>query len=290
MYEITILDGSKRQVTNSTVESYFASGYVPGTAKMCYEADKGGNEIYHVFLLNEDGTSQDLTPGEKEKAHFGGWSKDKKSMYYISNKRDPRFFDLNKMKIGEWIPEMIYQNNEGKEFTYLIQYEIETGAKGTIFETNWDVSGSYLSENEKYRVISINEDEKNALIVKENSTGINIDFPPIPDGNVLNGRISDSENKMLLTVGTSRTPGNIYVYNLGTREMKKLTETLNPEINLEDLASAKVIHFRSFDELEIPAIFYKPLTASKNTRANSVRKISFRKTGMIILLIPLSID
>jgi protease II len=339
LYEITISDGSKRQVTNSTVESYYAHGYVLETGGMCYSADKGGNEISHIYLLNEDGTSQDLTPGEKEKALFGGWSRNKKSLYYQSNKRDPMYFDLYKMNIGEWIPEMIYLNNEGidiagfnavdgisadenilalgkslsnsenllylynrsthkiteisdpanpgiynfsgfsidgkyayyitdvgKEFAYLARYEIETGAKETLFETNGDVQGSYLSENEKYRVILVNEDAKDTLIIKENSSGNNIDFPPIPDMSILSVSISESEKKLLLTSATSRIPENIYAYNIETGELKKLMETLNTEINPEDLVSAERIRFRSFDELEIPAILYKPLTASKNNK------------------------
>ena len=54
-----------RQVTNSTVESYFSVGYVPGTGQMLYYADKGGNEIDHIYQLNEDGTSQDLTEDDR---------------------------------------------------------------------------------------------------------------------------------------------------------------------------------------------------------------------------------
>ena len=333
LYEISLSDGTKRQVTNSTVESFYSAGYVPGTSQMCYTADKGGNEISHIFLLNNDGSTLDLTPGEKEKAGFGGWSKDKKSIYFSSNKRDPRFFDLYKAPVGEWTPGMIYQNNEGinitalssdenyfalekpittsenllyiynrekkqtieisdppnpgfysasdfsddgkylyyitdarKEFSYLVQYEIETGKRETLYETIWDVSGSSLSENEKYRVITVNEDGKNSIIVRDNVSGVNIEIPPFPDGNITSIRISDSESKMLLMVGTSRAPGNTYYYNLETKEMKKLTETLNPEINPEDLVKAEVVRFKSFDETEIPAIFYKPLIASKKNK------------------------
>jgi dipeptidyl aminopeptidase/acylaminoacyl peptidase len=333
LYEIAVSDGSKRQVTNSTVESFFADGYVPGTSKMIYEADKGGNEINHLYLLNEDGSVSELTRGEKEKAFFGGWSKDKKSMYYISTLRDPRFFDLYKMKTGEWIPEMMYQNNEGidvagisadenylalqksittsqnqlflynkasgktteisdslnpgtysgsgfsndgryfyyitdagKEFSYLVQYEISSGERSVLFETNWDVAGSYLSENEKYRVITINEDAKNTLVIKDNSTGENIDFPQIPDGDILGVNISESEKRMLLTVGTSRAPRNLYIYDLESRDLKKITETLNAEIDPNDLVPAEVVRYKSFDDLEIPAIFYKPLNASEKNK------------------------
>ncbi len=333
LYEINIADGSKRQVTNSAVESFFAVDYVPGTGQILYSADKGGNEIDHIYLLSADGTSKDLTPAEQEKADFYGWSLDKKAMFYGSNKRNPQFFDVYKMNVGEWQPEMIYQNDEGlnvtgiswdektlalqktittsenqlflydraskkmteisdpastgnhnasgfskdgkyfyyitnagKEFAYLVQYDLASGEKKTLFETNWDVMYSYVSENEKYRVIAINEDGKNSLKILDNSTGKNVDFPQIPDGDVLAVSISDSEKLMRLSVGTSKAPGNIYVYNFETKDLKKLTNTLNPEINPDDLVSAEVVRYKSFDGLEIPAIYYKPLTASPDAK------------------------
>jgi len=125
---------------------------------------------------------------------------------------------------------------------------------------------SYLSKNEKYRVIGINEDGKNNLVILDNSaSGQVVDFPDIPDGNITAVRISDSENKMRLSVGSSKAPSNAYVYDFTTKKLKKLTETLNPDINAEDLVKAEVVRYKSFDGLEIPAIYYKPHTATKNT-------------------------
>lgn len=333
LFEINIADGSKTQITNSEEESFFAIDYVPGTGQILYSADKGGNEINHIYMIDVNDSTVDLTPGENEKASFAGWTSDKQHMYYLSNKRDSKFFDLYKMKVGEWTSEMIYENTEGlnisdisddesyfsfeqsittstnklflkntesgetieissdstpgtysgsgfskdnkyfyyttdvgKEFEYLVQYEIETGESSTIFETDWNVSYSYLSENEKYRVIAINEDGKTNLIIKDNKTGENVEFPQIPDGNVASVSISDSETKMRLTVTTSRAPSNIYVYDLESKELKKLTETLNPEMNSEHLVKAEVVRYKSFDGLEIPAIYYKPLSASADNK------------------------
>jgi len=329
LYEINIADGSKKQLTDSEEESFFAIDYVPGTDQVLYGADKGGNEISHIYLLNADGSSQDLTPGEKAVSNFGGWTADKKSFFYLSNKRDEQFFDLYKMSVGDWKSELLYQNNDGldvsdisedenflglsrtittsenqlfiydrstkktteisqadapgsysgsgfsddgksffytsdvgKEFAYLVKYDIASAERETIFETDWDVMYSYLSENEKYRVIGVNEDGKNTLVIKGMESGKNVDFPQIPDGDVLGVNISDSEKLMRLAVGTSRAPSNRYVYNFETKEMKKLTETLNPEINPEDLVSAEVVRYKSFDGLEIPAIYYKPHNAT----------------------------
>jgi dipeptidyl aminopeptidase/acylaminoacyl peptidase len=331
VFEITIADASKKQITFSEKESFFAVDFVPGSSQVLYAADKGGNELDHIYLLPGDGSSTDLTPAANEKAAFAGWSEDKQSMFYISNKRDPRFFDLYKMGISDWKADMIYQNDEGldisgishdesmfilekaittsdiklylydrekgkmteisdepgeyygsgfskndqhfyyitnagREFRVLMQYEVATGEKTLLFEADWDVMYSYLSENEKYRVIAINEDGKNNLIVNDITTGQPVDFPDVPDGDILSVGISESENLMRLSIGTSKAPANLYVYNFKSGELKKLTETLNPEININDLVSARVVRFESFDGLEIPAIYYKPLVATTNNK------------------------
>ncbi len=332
-YEINIEDASIIPLTHSTDESIFGIDYVPGTKKILYSSDKGGNEISHIYLLNEDGTSKDLTPDEKEKASFYDWSSDKNSMYYISNKRNPQFFDFYKMNIGTWKAEMIYQNDEGynvgaisddenflalsksittsesklylmdrsknktieisdslipgnynvsdfsndgnnlfyitnlgEEFSYLAKYHIETGKSEIVFQSNWDVMYSYDSENEKYKVTAINEDGKNKIIIKNNISGDNVKFPEIPDGDISSVNISNSENLMTLRVSTSKAPSNVYVYNFETNELKKVTNTLNEEINPDDLVSAEVVRYKSFDGLEIPSIFYKPLNASEENK------------------------
>tara|TARA_Y100001968_G_scaffold246232_1_gene230449 strand:+ start:168 stop:2090 length:1923 start_codon:yes stop_codon:yes gene_type:complete len=331
VYEIDIASGEKTQKTFSEKESFFAIDYLPKTNQILYSADKGGDELNHIYLMNEDGTTTDLTPGEKEKARFAGWSKDKKSMYFTSNKRTPKFFDFYKMNIDSRESEMLYQNDNGinissmsededwfafsqtittsenklflknrinnsiielseesgsysasgfskdnkdfyyitdvnKEFTYLVRYKIETGEKEVLFETNWDVMYSYLSENEKYRVTAINEDGKNTLLIRDIINNSDVYFPKIPDGDIKGASFSESENKIRLTIGTSKSPNNIYVYDMNSKELKKLTETLNPEINANDLVSAEVVRYPSFDGLEIPAIYYKPLDATERNK------------------------
>lgn len=331
IYEIDISNKTKKPITHSTEESFFAIDYVPGSTNILYSADKGGNEIDHIYLLNTNGEATDLTPGENEKASFFGWSTDKQYLYYLSNQRNPKFFDVYQMKIGEWQPDMIFENtegfsvsaisgsgnlialtkeittsenrlflyhtenetmteiskkgysysptgfnknatefyyttNEGGEFNHLVAYSIDTENAQILYETNWDVMYSSLSENDTYRVIAINEDGSNKLILWDNATKKPMDLPGIPDGNIVSANFSDSEELLRLTVGISKTPNNIYVYNLKNKELKQLTNTLNPEINPDDLVSAEVVRYKSFDGLEIPAIYYKPLNASVNNK------------------------
>ncbi len=328
-YEIDIASGQKKALTTSPKESIFANDYVPGSFNIIYSADKGGNENDHLFLLKTDGSVKDLTPGEKEKANFYGWTRNNKSFYYSSNKRDPRFFDLYKMDTGTWKSGMIYKNDngfdvgaisdnerylvlvqpvttsstnlflvdqqtkqtkkinsdsveasnnplqfstdnnafyyttdEGDEFQHIVKYNVASGAKEKLFSTNWDVMYMSLSYNEKYRVIGVNEDGKNKLYIFDHKTGQAVNFPKIEEGDVQAVNISRSENKMRLSIGDSKSPNNIYVYDFSTKSLKKLTNTLNPEMDGNDLVSAEIVRYKSFDGLDIPAIYYKPRQAS----------------------------
>ena len=332
-YEIDIASGQKKALTHSTQESIFANDYVPGTMNVIYNSDKGGNENDHLFLLKTDGSVKDLTPGEKEKATFIGWSRNNKFLYYTSNKRDPRFFDLYKMDTTAWVPVMMYKNqsgfdvgaisdderylaltqpittsssnlflldqqgsklkkintdsvesnngplqfsmdnktlyystDEGSEYQYVMKYDIGTANREKFYSANWDVMYLYTSFNEKYRVAGVNEDGRNKLYIFDHKTGAPIDFPKIENGDVQAVSVSRTENKMRLTIGDSKSPNNIYVYNFDTKELKQLTNTLTTEINSNDLVSAEVVRYKSFDGTEIPAIYYKPLQANKDNK------------------------
>ena len=331
VYEANIQTGKINQLTASNKESFFVRAYVPNSNDFIYSADNEGNEINHLFLKKEDDTVIDLTPNENEKSMFYKWSNDNQFLYYFSNKRDSRYFDLYKMKIGQWIPEIIYKNednfslsdisndekylllsksittsenkfylfdiNENKrieisslpgsyssagfsndnksflyitdinnEFSYLNKYDIESMESSVIYETEWDVMYSYLSKNEKYRIIGVNEDGKNSVKVIEVDSNLPIKFPSFNNKDISSVSFSESEKKIRLTVGSSKMPNDLFVYDIEAETLKKITNSLNPKIDSKSLVSAQVIRYKSFDGLEIPAIYYKPLSASKNNK------------------------
>ncbi len=165
---------------------------------------------------------------------------------------------------------MYYTTNDGSEFSYLVKYNINSGKAEKIFEDKWDVAGMNLSENDKYYTVFVNEDGKNKVLLFDHATGKELSFPQIKDGDVLGVTISPSEKNLLLTIGSSTSPANLYLYNLDSKELKQLTSTLNKEIDRNDLVQAEVVRFKSFDGKEIPAIFYKPLQASSKDKVGAL--------------------
>lgn len=99
-YELPVNGDSIRPLTTSTTESIFMIGYKPGTSDYFYSSDKGGNENDHIYLQEAGKEVQDMTPGDKVKAGFLQWARDKKSMFFTSNQRDERFFDIYELDLA----------------------------------------------------------------------------------------------------------------------------------------------------------------------------------------------
>ena len=331
IYETNIQTGKINQLTTSNKESFFVRAYVPNSNNFIYTADNGGNEINHLFLKKGDQTAIDLTPNENEKSVFYKWSNDNEFLYYLSNKRDARYFDLYKMKIGKWIPEIVYKNKDNfsladisnderylllsksittsenefflfdvienerieisslpgsyssagfsndnksffyitdinKEFSYLNKYNIKSNESLVLYETDWDIMYSYFSKNEKYRIIGVNEDGKNSVKIIEVDSNLPIKLPSFNNEDITSVSFSESEEKIRLSVGSSKMPNDLFVYDIEDETLKKITNSLNPEIDSNNLVNAKVVRYKSFDGLEIPAIYYKPLNASKENK------------------------
>src|SRR5580765_2571874 len=112
-FAIPTTGGDPTALTSSTTDSIFAASYFPNDGRFLYTSDRGGNELSHVFVRNEDGTIRDLTPGEKLNANFAGWASDDKSFFVTSNERDQRYFDLYEYSTDSYSRTPFYKNVRG---------------------------------------------------------------------------------------------------------------------------------------------------------------------------------
>lgn len=333
VYSIPVSGGEPKQLTHSTTESTFAISYFPGDSRVLFTHDQGGNENNHIYLLDADGKERDLTPGDKLKAQFLGWSQDGKAFYFMTNERDARFFDIYKMSAGGFERTLLYQDStgyqfgdisndekyiafskanttadgdvylfnsatkemklitphkgevnsapssfdpqsryllyntdSGSEFSYLARYELATGKIEPVEKTNWDIVFSSFSHNGKYRIVGINEDARTRIKVYDRASGKMLSLPTFPEGEITAVNISKSERLMAFYFNGDRSPSDLYVYDFATKQARKLTTSLNPEIAPADLVESQVIRYKSFDGMQVPSILYKPQQASASTK------------------------
>jgi protease II len=223
-----------------------------------------------LLYQNEKGFDvASISPDENWLVLTKSITSDKNEMYLLNRKTNelkklsaeteatysPQSFELDNSAF-------YYTTNEGNEFTYLAKYEIATGKQQKVFSDKWDVMYMYTSENGKYRVIGVNEDGRNKILMYDHKSGKQLAFPTIKDGYVQGVSISPTEKNMIVYVISDRSPVNLYSFNFASKKLDKLTNSLNPEIDPNDLVDAEVVRFKSFDELQIPAIFYKPKNAT----------------------------
>jgi dipeptidyl aminopeptidase/acylaminoacyl peptidase len=329
-YTIPIDGGEKTALTTSdgTVRPM---AFFPEDDRILYSSDNDGDEIYHIFLREEDGTIKDLTPEEGARASMYGWTEDYAGFYYGSNKRNPQFMDVYEMDIENFESTLVFENeggynfggisndknymalsksintndsdmflydlqtkeikkisegqagyspsdfstdskelyyttDNGGEYQSLKKYTIDNGSHKEVLKKDWDISYAYFSKTGKYRVVGINADGKNELSILDTESGKEIKFPKIDGADISRVNISKNEKLMTFYAGSSRSTSNLYTFDLKSGKHKQLTNTLNKEIDSADLVDAAVVRYKSFDGLEIPAIYYKPKNASPENK------------------------
>src|SRR5438309_9437962 len=146
---------------------------------------------------------------------------------------------------------LYFISNEGTDFKYIARFCLTSGEREIVEKAPWDVSYIEFSKHGKYRVVGTNEDARTHLKVTEEATGKAPELPSLPEGDITGVDISDSEKLMAFYVDASRSPANLYVYDFASGKANRLTSSLNPEINPDDLVDGKVVRFKSFDGLEI---------------------------------------
>ena len=329
VYELDIATGERTAVTEGD-DTTFAVAYFPRDERILFTRDSGGNEIYHLYLRETDGTVRDLTRGEATREGFAGFAHDMKSFYTVNNGRDRRFGDLYEWDIETLEPRMIYRNDTGLdpagvspdrrwlalrkvnttndsdlyvldleaggeprlisahegqatfspedfspdgrylyyttnvdgEFTALKRYELATGKHEDVFSTDWDVTFAYFSHDGTYRVIGTNEDGSTVVRITRTDTDQPVELPDLPPGTVSNVAFSRSERFVRFSVSSDTMPRDLFLFDLESGELRRLTHNLNPEVDPGDLVQSESVRFTARDGLEIPGFLYRPLGAS----------------------------
>lgn len=117
VYSMPVGGGAPEALTKSTTDSNYAVGYFPHDDRILFTRDQAGNEQNHLYVRELDGTEKDLTPGDKLKAQFGGWTPDGSAFYLLTNERNPKFFDAYKVDAKTYARTLIYQDDKGLQIS-----------------------------------------------------------------------------------------------------------------------------------------------------------------------------
>jgi dipeptidyl aminopeptidase/acylaminoacyl peptidase len=162
---------------------------------------------------------------------------------------------------------LVYSTDEHGEFTQAWTYDLNDGTKAPLIAADWDVMFVAFSESGRYRVSATNEDARTVIHILDSRSGDKVALPGLPPSDLAQIRFSRDENRVALLVSSDTSPSDVYTVDLTAGTSARLTEALNPHIEEADLVESEVVRYRSFDEVEIPGILYRPHSASAANKA-----------------------
>ena len=111
VYVRDIATGTEKRITSAT-ERDIAGFFWKGNGKIVYAQDSGGDENFHVYVTDIDGTNaKDLTPFEKVKAGvLDDLEDDPVHMLIGMNRRKPEIFDVYRCDILTGELELVAEN------------------------------------------------------------------------------------------------------------------------------------------------------------------------------------
>lgn len=165
---------------------------------------------------------------------------------------------------------LYFSTDAGAENTYVASYDIATGAIERVTNNEWPIFSYYFTHDGTYNVFFTNDDAKTVMKVTDVATGKTVEFPEINGQSVSSASFSRDESMALLRVGNSANPTNMYAYDMKTKDYYQLTDVLNKDINADDLVEGVVVRFKSFDGVEVPAIYYQPKQANANNKVPAI--------------------
>jgi dipeptidyl aminopeptidase/acylaminoacyl peptidase len=205
--EIDIKTGQQTPLTTSTDNAIFGQTYFPNDNRFVYLSNKGGNEIDHIYIKNMDGSVMDIISDSTAKADFAGWSYDRKKMYYASNGRDKRYFDMFRVDVS--------QQKEGQLYPSSLVYKNEKG-----------LNVSAISIDDRYMALSesITTNNSNMYVLDTQTGGLKLISEHKGDAQ-FNPQYFSMDGKQLIYL-TDEGSEFAYLasYDLASGEKKKLEE------------------------------------------------------------------
>jgi dipeptidyl aminopeptidase/acylaminoacyl peptidase len=120
-----------------------------------------------------------------------------------------------------------------------------------------------VSPDAKYRMIAVNNDAVTDFYAYRGKSTKPLRLTgSLPGGELQGIRYSPDGRYAAVFVDSDVTPTDIYLVDLKKRNIRQLTDGLNPKIDRSCLVEGEVVKFGSHGDVEISGVLYKPKGAS----------------------------
>ncbi len=150
-------------------------------------------------------------------------------------------------------------HDEGAEFKQLHHVDLKS-ARSRPLSANipWDVVSVALTRDRNRMAFVVNDGGRSQLHLRDLRRNRALQAPKLPVGLISGLNFNRDGNRLAMTVSTSRSPSDVFVYDVGRRSLTRWTESEVGGLDTAKFPEPELVRFNSFDGREIPAWVYKP--------------------------------
>lgn len=232
LYRMTLTDGNYEKLVDTEGWNGWAGISLDGQKLIYYYASSNVNSDLYLYDV-ASGAVEYLTPHEGDVAYGAAYfSADASRLYITSN-----------------------DNEQGLSMRAVL----DLATKDIEFidpEIKWEVESLSMNPGRTVMAWIINEDGYARLRLAEAETGRAL---PTPDLNGIIDEIAFSDGtKMLLTFNSPTQTTDVWSWDWQAEKLEKITRSVYAGIDPKIFTDPKLIRYKAFDGLDIPAFLYLP--------------------------------
>jgi dipeptidyl aminopeptidase/acylaminoacyl peptidase len=141
-------------------------------------------------------------------------------------------------------------SNASSDFEQLLYYNPITNVTRRISaDVPWDVEGFAVGAGGQYVAYVVNDDGRSRLTVLDTLHHLQFKPPGLRDGRIGNLRFDDTGRKLAFSYESSRSPRDVYVYDVAQGTVKRWTHSEVGPLNRASIATAQLIHYPTWDRV-----------------------------------------
>lgn len=155
---------------------------------------------------------------------------------------------------------VLARSDRDSDVRRIVEIDVPTGRVSPVISAaGWDVEAMQLSPDGRLLAWTVNEDGYSKLGLRDLAAGRDIPVTAdLPRGVIGGLRFSQDSRRLAFSAASATTPGDIYsVEATGGGLLRWTASELGP-IDPKTLVAPRLVRFRSFDGLSVPAFVYRP--------------------------------
>jgi dipeptidyl aminopeptidase/acylaminoacyl peptidase len=210
-----------------------AAGFSPSGDRMLIRRTISSGETRYLVYRFDLGELRPLTPVDPPaRFHYTYWSPDGRSIFTLTD-RD-------------------------RDFLTLARIDVETGELTYLRDDPWPAERLDVSWDATRAVIVFNRGGFSELVIWDLEADRELPPPDLPPGVIYGIELAPDGSRLAVELRTPRRPGEVWSYDLASGEVRRVTRGALVGIPESALGEPELVEYRSFDDLEISALLYRP--------------------------------